>query len=65
MKVNIPIMKHDPLALVTDETEWEWNEQEGRWKRLDAPDEEWVEIVTLEGSEENVAHILKKLKDSE
>jgi len=62
MKVNIPFFKHDPLALVTDETEWEWDEHWQRWKRLDAPDEIWVENVTIEGSEENVKAILERLK---
>ena len=61
MKVNIPIMKRDPLVLVTDRTEWEWDGS--RWKRLDVPDEIWAENVTLEGSEENIALILEKLKE--
>ena len=60
MKVNIPIMKHDPLALVTDETEWEFDGH--RWKRTDVPDEIWAENVTIEGSEENVKLILSKLE---
>ena len=61
MKVNIPIMKADPLMLVTDKTEWEWDGS--RWKRLDVPDEIWAENVTRDGSEENVKLILSKLED--
>ena len=63
MKVNIPIMKSDPLVLVTDLTAWEWDEAWRRWKRADAPDEIWYENVTIEGSEENIALILEKLND--
>jgi len=62
MKVNIPISKNDPLALVTDETEWEWDDAGQRWRRLDAPDEAWMEMVTLEGSEENIKIILGRLE---
>ena len=58
MKVNIPIMKNDPLVLVTDKTEWAWDGT--RWRRLDVPDEIWAENVTLEGSEENIALVLEK-----
>jgi len=61
-KVNIPIMRSDPLVLVTDKTEWEWDGL--RWRRLDAPDEIWAENVTIEGSEENIALILDKLKET-
>ena len=61
MKVNIPIMKSDPLVLVTDETEWEWDEERGRFRRLDAPDETWAEMVTIEGSEENIKIVLERL----
>ena len=63
MKVNIPIMKHDPLVLITDKTEWAWNGH--RWKRLDVPDEIWAENVTIEGSEENVRLILEKLEETD
>ena len=60
MKVNIPIVKSDPLMLITDETEWVWTGI--RWKRNDVPDETWFEMVTIEGSEENVKIILERLE---
>ena len=61
MKVNIPVLKYDPLVPVTDKTEWAWDGS--RWKRLDVPDEIYVENVTIEGSEENVKLILSKLEE--
>ena len=61
MKVNVPIMRSDPLALVTDKTKWVWDGH--RWHRLGVPDEIWAENVTIEGSEENVKFILSKLEE--
>ena len=62
MKALMPMLKTDPLMLVTDEAKWEWDEEWKRWKRNDVPDEIWTEMVTIEGSEENVKIILEKLE---